>query len=111
MEIAFDAQSNGVIVARPVGRLDLMSAAATKASLSETAAGGHPRIVIDLAEVSFIDSTGLGALIGALKAARQHGGDLRLARPTDQAKLLLSLTALDRVMKPYATVDEAVAGY
>ncbi len=111
MEIAFDAQGNGVVVARPVGRLDLISAAATKTRLSETAAGGHPRIVIDLAGVSFIDSTGLGALIGALKAARQHGGDLRLARPTDQAKLLLSLTALDRVMKPYASVDEALAGY
>lgn len=111
MEIAFDTQNSGVMVARPVGRLDLLSAAETKARLSATAAGGHPRIVIDLAGVSFIDSTGLGALIGALKSARQHGGDLRLARPTDQAKLLLSLTALDRVMKPYASVDEALAGY
>lgn len=111
MEIVFDAQSSGTVVARPVGRLDLLSAAETKARLSETAAGGNRRIVIDLAGVSFIDSTGLGALIGALKAARQHGGDLRLARPTDQAKMLLSLTALDRVMRPYASVEEALVGY
>ncbi len=86
MDITFDSQHGGVMVARPVGRLDLLSAAEAKSRLLETGAGGHPRLVIDLAEVSFIDSTGLGALIGALKSARQHGGDLRLARPTDQAK-------------------------
>jgi len=111
MQMSFDAQNSGVMVARPVGRLDLLSAAEAKARLSETAAGGHPRLVIDLAGVSFIDSTGLGALIGALKAARQHGGDLRLASPTDQATMLLSVTALDRVMKPYASVEDALAGY
>jgi len=69
------------------------------------------RLVVDLGAVTFIDSSGFGALIGGLKAARQAGGDLRIARPTNQALVVLKLTSLDRVLRPFASVEEAVAGY
>jgi anti-sigma B factor antagonist len=67
--------------------------------------------VIDLDAVTFIDSSGLGALIGGLKAARQAGGDLRIARPNQQARVILQLTTLERVLKPYTTIEEALSGY
>jgi anti-sigma B factor antagonist len=93
------------------GRLDLLSAAEVKRQLAETVSAGHARLVIDLGGVSFIDSSGLGALIGGLKAARVAGGDLRIANPNEQAKVILSLTTLDRVLKAYGSVEEALTGY
>lgn len=96
---------------RPTGRLDLLSAAAVRQRLTEEVAAGRQRLVVDLAEVEFIDSSGLGALIGGLKAARLAGGDLRIARAGEQARVILELTTLDRVLRPFSTVEEALAGY
>ncbi len=111
MDVTVDAQPAGIAVVRLAGRLDLLSAGAVKQRLAEAVAAGQRRLVVDLAAVPFIDSTGLTSLIAGLKAARQAGGDLRLARPTDQARTILGLTTLDRVLRPYPTVEEALAGY
>ena len=111
MEITLDERESGVTVVALTGRLDLLTAPAVKARLAEEVAAGRRKLVIDLDAVSFIDSSGLGALIGALKAARVAGGDLRLARAPEQAQVILRLTTLDRVMKPYAGLDEALAGF
>jgi anti-sigma B factor antagonist len=54
-----------------------------------------------------MDSSGLGALIGCLKAARQAGGDLRIAAVQPQVKMVLELTSMDRVLTSYASADEA----
>lgn len=70
-------------------------------------AAGNNRISIDLTNVDFIDSSGLGALINALKVARQAGGDLRIAAPSEQVKLILGLTNLDRVLKIYPDAETA----
>lgn len=110
MEIAVETRDGATIVT-PRGRLDLLSAADVKARLSQAVADGGKRLVVDLGEVSFVDSSGLGALIGGLKAARQGGGDLRIARPAEQARTILELTTLNRVLRPYATVEEALAGF
>ncbi|CAA9215691.1 MAG: hypothetical protein AVDCRST_MAG77-183 [uncultured Chloroflexi bacterium] len=101
----------GIAVVSLCGRLDLLSAAAVKQRLATEVAAGHKKLIVDLGDVAFIDSSGLGALISGLKAARQAGGDLRIARPCDQARLVMKLTTLDRVLRPYLTVDEAIAGY
>lgn len=111
MEISVASPGPGVAVVRPAGRLDMLAAAEVRQRLVETVQGGQSRLVVDLAAVSFIDSSGLGALIAGLKAARQAGGDLRLAQPNDQARLVLELTTLDRVLRPYGAVEEALADY
>lgn len=102
---------DGAAVVRLNGRLDLLSAPDVKGRLGQVVAQGDRRIVVDLNDVSFVDSSGLGALIGGLKAARQAGGDLRIARPAQQARTILELTTLNRVLRPYATVEEALAGF
>jgi anti-sigma B factor antagonist len=109
MDVAVEAQSGGLTVVRPAGRLDLLSAAEMKQRLAESAGGGCRLLVVDLAGVTFIDSSGLGALIGGLKAARQSGADLRIARPGEQARVILELTTLDRVLRPFASLEEACA--
>jgi anti-anti-sigma factor len=111
MEVTVESRNGGVAVVRSVGRLDLLSAAEVKQRLTDAVAAGRRRLVVDLGGVDFIDSSGLGALIGGLKAARLAGGDLRIARPSEQARTILELTTLDRVLRPYATVEEALAGY
>jgi anti-anti-sigma factor len=110
--VQIDVQrQDAAAIVRLNGRLDLLSAADVKGRLGQVVADGARRVVVDLGEVPFIDSSGLGALIGGLKAARQAGGDLRLARPAQQAQTILELTTLNRVLRPYATVEEALAGF
>ena len=111
MDVAVNVQPDGAAVVRLVGRLDLVSAAEVKQRLTRAIVEGHRRLVVDLGEVTFIDSSGLGALIGGLKAARLAGGNLRIARPGSQVRLTLELTTLDQVLHPYPTVEEALAGY
>lgn len=111
MEMILEHRPDGAVIVQPIGRLDLLSATAFKQKLGEIVDLGKARIIVDLADVAFIDSLGLGALVAGLKLARSGGGDLRIARPGDQAKLILELTTLNRVMRPYATVDEALAGF
>ena len=111
MDVIVDSRSGGVGVVRLIGRSDLLSAADVRKRLARIIADGNRRLIIDLAEVPFIDSSGLAALISGLKAARLAGGDLRIARPNDQARSVLEITSLNRVLRPYSTVEEALAGY
>jgi anti-sigma B factor antagonist len=111
LEFYIDRRDDGSAVVRLVGRLDLLSSLDVKKQLVEAVAAGFRRQVVDLGEVTFIDSSGLGALIGGLKAARIAGGDLRIARPGEQARLVFQLTTLDRVLHLFPTVDEALVGF
>lgn len=111
MESDVAPHTDGVAVVRFTGRLDFTSAPEASEKLATAITSGHHKLVIDLGEVSFVDSAGLGCLIGGMRAARQSGGDLRIASPTDQVTMLLSLTSLDQVFQIYPTVVEALDGY
>lgn len=63
--------------------------------------------MVDLSAVPATDSSGLGALIDGLKAARQAGGDLRLAAVNQHLRSALELTNLDRVLKSFDTAEQA----
>ena len=104
-------ERDGVVVLTTAGRFNMVSAPRMKAWIDETVAAGKTRIVVDLARIEFMDSSGLGALIGGLKTARQASGDLRIAGPGEQVVTVLRLTNLDRILRPYATVDEAIDGW
>ncbi len=68
-------------------------------------------IVVDLSKVKFMNSSGLGMLIGALTTMRKAGGDLRIANATDKIESLLIVTKLITVFKHYKSVDEAVESF
>ena len=99
------------VVLSPEGKFNLVAAPPLKSRIDDLVAAGKVRLVVDLHAVDFIDSSGLGALIGGLKAARQQGGDLRIAAAGDQVRAVLKLTNLDRILAPYATVEEALHGW
>lgn len=110
MDIAVDERADGRAVMRVSGRLDLVSAGSLRGAVAEAVQDGSTRVVVDLSEVPFVDSSGLGALIAGLKQARQAGGELRIAGPTPPVLTVLELMRLNRVMRPYETVDEALDG-
>ena len=99
------------VVLEPAGKLNLAASPPLKARIDDLVREGKSCIVVDLTAVDFIDSSGLGALVGGLKSARQAGGDLRIAVAGEQVRAVLKLTNLDRILAPYATVEEAGSGW
>ena len=95
-----------LIVAR--GELDVQSVPELRARLNEAIDSGTTRIVVDLAEVSFIDSLSLSALVAA---HRRMGDDGRLAvvAAHEYVRLILQASGLEQVLDVFATRDEAVA--
>ena len=104
------ADGQGLVV-RPAGRLDLAAALDFRQQVQQLVGAGSARLVLDLSEVSFLDSSGLMAIISGLKQTRQAGGDLRIAGPSQQAKLVLELSSLDQVLPIYPSVEEAQEGF
>ncbi|MEO5851861.1 MAG: STAS domain-containing protein [Nocardioides sp.] len=100
-----------VAVLRCTGRLNMSAAPGLRTAVDELVGQGASRIVIDLSDTSFVDSSGLGALVGGLKSARQAGGDLRIAGAAEQVRTVLALTNLDRVLTPHRTVADASHGW
>jgi anti-sigma B factor antagonist len=110
LELDIDPRDAGTVVA-PRGRLTMTSARSFRDTVTEAIGAAQGAVVVvDLSQTEFVDSSGLGALVACLKTARQAGGDLRLAAPTEQATMVLGLTNLDRVLRPRPTVDEALRG-
>lgn len=106
--MSFEEVDNGThVVLTPEGKFNLVASPLLKSRIDDLVAAGKNRLIVDLHAVDFIDSSGLGALIGGLKAARQEGGDLRIAAAGDQVRAVLKLTNLDRILSPFGTLDEA----
>lgn len=107
IEFAVETTEKGIGVVTPKGRLNMVSARRLKEILSDLVGAGTTRIVVDMAETTFLDSSGLGALIAGLKSARQAGGDLRIARPTPSVTTVFGLTNLDKVLRARDSVEGA----
>jgi len=97
----------GVTVVTPDGRLNMVAAPELREQLRTLVQDGASRVVVDLSGVESIDSSGLGALISGLKAARNAGGDLRIAAPNAQVMAVLELTNLNRVLRPRESAEKA----
>lgn len=79
--------------------------------LHELIESNKTNIVVDLSKVKFMNSSGLGMLIGALTTMRKAGGDLRIANATDKIESLLIITKLITVFKHFKSTDEAIESY
>jgi anti-sigma B factor antagonist len=91
------------------GSLDIATSPTLRAALMEAADRANHEIIVDLATLEFLDSTGLGALIGAQKRAAEHGGSVRLVAQEGQILRLLRITGLLDVFAVYPTVEAAVS--
>ncbi|WP_136055326.1 STAS domain-containing protein [Microbacterium sp. K24] len=92
------------------GRLTATGAPLLRNAVGDLITTGESRIVIDMTALQFVDSSGLGALVGGLKSARVAGGDLRIAAVPDAVRTVLHLTNLDRVLRDYPTPESAFDG-
>lgn len=79
--------------------LDLTSAADLRAAVEALVNDGVKHVTVDLTGADVVDSTGLGALISALKSVRKNGGDLRLVGPNRRVRMLLELAKLTDLLK------------
>lgn len=91
------------------GELDVYTAGSLRSVLTELGAAGRYLLAVDMAEVTFMDSSGLGVLIGGVKRARADGGALVLASTTDSILRTLRITGVLRVMPVFDTVPSALA--
>ena len=98
---------DGYVICRPVGELDAFTVSQFRQSLAELAS--NPRILIDMSGVPFVDSAGLGALIGGIRRARELGGDVAVACNRPTLTRLLHTTGFDRIVTVAETVEDAAA--
>lgn len=88
------------------GEIDLYTAPHLQSELGHALDAGARRLVIDLSQVGFCDSTGMNVLLAVMRQAREQEGDLELAAPGPAVLKILSVTGLDRVFTVYdATTD------
>ncbi|MGV2917477.1 STAS domain-containing protein [Streptomyces alfalfae] len=91
------------------GEFDITTAPAVRARALELIAAGHPDLVADLAGVTFCDSSGLGALVGIWRCARDADGSLALAAIPERLGRLLSVTGMDTFLPAHPSADAALA--
>jgi anti-sigma B factor antagonist len=98
-------QDYGIVTV--AGEIDIATVTRLRERLFDIAASGNP-LVVDLDQVSFIDSVGLSVLVGTANRAVAHGGSLQVACAQPKIRQLLRLTGLDRRIPLASTLDEAL---
>ena len=98
-----------VRVMQPSGRLDVTNVDQFRREVIDISASKPKFLLIDLKDISFMDSSGLGALVAALKTIRNSGGELALCSPTDQVQMLFDLTSMGTIFKVYSSPEDFVS--
>jgi anti-sigma B factor antagonist len=105
--VHFELVPDQYTVCRPAGELDAFSVHEFRQALAEVASSR--RLIIDLSTVPFVDSAGLGALIGGIRRVRELGGVVVVACGRATLASLLHTTGIDRIVTVTGTVTEAAA--
>lgn len=102
-----DGNCVGVPVVRLQGEIDLHTCPELRATLQRLMEGGKFRIILDLAEVPYLDSAALGVLVDAVRRARENGGGIFLVQVTPFVQRAFEITRLIKIFQVHATLDEA----
>ena len=108
MSMAWHSQDDVPILTLS-GRLDASAAPGIATWLEETVQGQPSNIVVDLGNVTFIDSTGLAILVKGMRRCRQQGGELVLCGLQQPVRVIFELTRLDQAFGIFSTDVEALA--
>jgi anti-sigma B factor antagonist len=101
---------NGWAVLEVQGEVDLYTSSQLRDAILRLTEEAENRIVVDLNNVSFMDSSGLGVLIAGLKRARERGGELALVFSEGSVQKVLGITGLDKIFPTHRSVGEATGG-
>jgi anti-sigma B factor antagonist len=108
LSIDLKTESGGeTLVFRLRGSLDLATAPTVRAALTEATEEGKQHLIVDLTQLEFLDSTGLGVLIGAHRRAAERGGTFRLIISDGPIARLLNITGLVTVFAVYHSMEDA----
>jgi anti-sigma B factor antagonist len=91
------------------GEIDVYTAPTLREKLIDLVSQGQQHIVVDMEHVEFLDSTGLGVLVGGLKRVRAQDGSLRLVCTQERILKIFRITGLEKVFPIHGSVAEAVA--
>jgi anti-sigma B factor antagonist len=107
-----DREVGGIVILEPKGKImGGPDASLLHDKLYECIQGDKKKVVIDLAGVEWMNSTGLGILIQGYTTLRKSDGQLKLARVTDKIRSLLTITKLSPIFDAYESVDEAIRSF
>ena len=103
--------SANVKILKLSGRFETHTAPSVRQWFDETTLLRPANLVVNMENVSFINSTGLSSLIHGMKRAREMNGDLRLCGLQQAVRMILELTRLDKVFEIFITEDDAVSSF
>lgn len=105
MDLSVTEHHGDLVVRVDESRIDAAIAVSFKDAMREKFAGSHPRVILDLSQVEFVDSSGLGAIVAILKEVKE-GRSFALAAMTSGVEKVFRLTRMDSVFTIYATVAD-----
>ena len=100
---------DGIEVVDVEGEIDISTAPRLRELLIDLVSQGSYQLIVNLDKVEFLDSTGLGVLVGGLKRARAHGGSLDVVCTRERILKIFRITGLTKVFGIHETVDQAIA--
>ena len=100
---------DGIEVVNVEGEIDIYTAPRLRELLIDLASKNNYQLIVNLDKVGFLDSTGLGVLVGGLKRVRPHDGSLDLVCTQERILKIFKITGLTKVFSIYETVDQAIA--
>ena len=110
MDLKLDHHTkDGIEVVDVEGEIDVYTAPRLRELLIELVNIGHYQLVVNMEKVEFLDSTGLGVLVGGLKRVRAHDGSLDVVCTQERIRKIFRITGLTKVFGIYQTVDQAIA--
>ena len=111
MNLKTETHGKVMVVVVREERLDAHNSDELKVEMNRLFESGTKDLLVDLKEVRFIDSSGLGVLVSGYKNASTHQGSIKLCSLQTQVKSMFELTRLHRVFDIYQTIDEALESY
>jgi anti-sigma B factor antagonist len=111
MDIKCREEGNHVLVVDVTGDLDARSAGDLKLTLNEKIEAGSVFVLVNLSEVPYMDSAGLGVLVSGLKNTNRQNGDLRLWGLQPDVRNIFELTRLNKVFQIFDTEELALASF
>ena len=109
MDFSMNQRLDGVCVVTVRGEIDLYTAPRLRAGLANAVDAGHHHLVVDLDGIDFLDSTGVGVLVGALRKARMHDGSVRLVCNQERFLKIFRMTGLVKVFPIHTSLEDAVS--
>lgn len=110
MDLTLSTRSEGdQAIVEVAGEIDVYTAPRLREQLAELVDSGRYNIIVDMTQVEFLDSTGLGVLVGGLKRVRIHDGSLRLVCTQERILKIFRITGLTKVFPIHDSIAAAVA--